>query len=156
MRNEGDCCGTCECWVVCPGSCYVEVFGTCRAEIPSVQHYGRTAWPETEPSEWCRKHESKDSLKLRVVSLHQPQDLQSGISAVIGKWPVNETDEDIDRAFQIDGETAPETTEVTSCSSCGKVREVNYLQLCGECSDRLSEFLTKRHADDMRRMKSKT
>ncbi len=28
-------------------------------------------------------------------SLHQPQDSQSGVSAVIGKWPGDETDEEI-------------------------------------------------------------
>ena len=31
----------------------------------------------------------------RLESLHQPQDSQSGMSAIIGKWPGDETDEEI-------------------------------------------------------------
>lgn len=63
MKNEGDCCGTCESWVVGSDWIYVDLLGACHFDPPRVQFYGRTAWPETECGHWCRKHESKPNKR---------------------------------------------------------------------------------------------
>lgn len=133
MSERTACCSNCESWVVSYIDAPGDTNGECHFEPPTIGHHGGSAWPPANRNEWCRKHERRATVG--EAKLQQPQDSRSGIAAVIGKWPGDETDEEIRDAL--------DEPALQACCNCKKTHAVNSFGLCGECSTEFSEFVEK-------------
>jgi hypothetical protein len=74
---------------------------------------------------WLRIKQELTRQGLTAKELHQSQDSRSGMAAIIGKWPGDETDGEIREALN--------ETDEQSCHNCEHTKECSLWLRCQEC-----------------------